>query len=192
MKEISFPSPQKDWIKFYLNNESIALNILYVRHNTEEIKYACVSKYNTNHLNRLILADGKKWLFFAVNCLSSLLRGITSNHQEEFYCLNCLHSYRTEYRLSKHYSVCKNHDCCYVDMPNEDNKIFKYNHGKKSVNVAFVFYADEEPLLERIDTYHNNPEKLSTTKINIYLLVIHCLNNVHLIYQKISLIVIEL
>ena len=84
MKEISFPSPQKDWIKFYLNNESIALNILYVRHNTEEIKYACLSKYNTNHLNQLFLADGKKWLYFAVNCLSSLLRGITSNHQEEF------------------------------------------------------------------------------------------------------------
>ena len=26
--------------------------------------------------------------------------------------------------------VCKNHDYCDVEMPNEGNKIFKYNHGE--------------------------------------------------------------
>ena len=34
-KKISFPSHQKDWKKFELNNKSIALNILYVPHNNE-------------------------------------------------------------------------------------------------------------------------------------------------------------
>ena len=29
-KEISFPPHKKDWKKFELNNESIALNVLYV------------------------------------------------------------------------------------------------------------------------------------------------------------------
>ena len=43
-KEISFPSHQKDWKKFELNNKSIALNILYIPHNTEEEKHAHVSK----------------------------------------------------------------------------------------------------------------------------------------------------
>ena len=28
--------------------------------------------------------------------LFALLRGITSKHNADFYCLNCLHSYRTE------------------------------------------------------------------------------------------------
>ena len=32
--DIDFPSPSKDWTKFELNNESIALNILYVTHKT--------------------------------------------------------------------------------------------------------------------------------------------------------------
>ena len=32
--DIDFPSTGKDWKKFELNNESIALNILYVPHNT--------------------------------------------------------------------------------------------------------------------------------------------------------------
>ena len=49
-----------------------------------------------------------------------------------------------------------------------------------------------ESLLEKIDTYHNNPEKSSTTKkISIKPLVIYCLHIVHLMLQKISLVIIE-
>ena len=44
------------------------------------------------------------------------------------YCLNCLHSYRTENKLKKHENVCKNCDYCYVKMPEEYNKILKDNH----------------------------------------------------------------
>ena len=36
-KEIDFPSHIKDWKKFESNNKSIALNISYVPHNTEEM-----------------------------------------------------------------------------------------------------------------------------------------------------------
>ena len=44
-KEIDFPSNSKDWKKFELNNE-IALNILYVPHNTKKIHIAYKSKHN--------------------------------------------------------------------------------------------------------------------------------------------------
>ena len=27
-----------------------------------------------------------------------------------------------------HKKVCENHDYCYVEMPEKDNKILKYNH----------------------------------------------------------------
>ena len=37
-KDIDFPSHSKDWKKFESNNKSIALNILYVPHNTEKNK----------------------------------------------------------------------------------------------------------------------------------------------------------
>ena len=66
-------------------------------------------------------------------------------------------------------------------MPNEDNKIVKYNHGEKSMKAPFIIYADLESLLGKISTCHNNPRSSSTTKINIHLLVIHCLQMVHLI-----------
>ena len=47
--------------------------------------------------------------------LSALLRGVTSTNNGDFYCLNCLHSYRTKDRLKKHENVCKDHDYCYVN-----------------------------------------------------------------------------
>ena len=40
----------------------------------------------------------------------ALVRGITSNHDGDFYCLSCLHSFKTECRLRKDENVCKNYD----------------------------------------------------------------------------------
>ena len=38
-KKISLPSHKKDWKKFELNNKSITLIILYVPHNTKEMRH---------------------------------------------------------------------------------------------------------------------------------------------------------
>ena len=168
-KEIDFPSRSKDWKKIESNNESIALNILYVPHNTEKIRHAYKSKYNLNRKNQvtlLMITDGEKWHYLAVKSLSALFRGTTSNHKEEFYCLNCFQSCTTENKLKKHKKVCEGHDSCYVEMPEKDNKILKYNDVEKSMKVPFIIYADLQSLLEKINTCHNNPEKSSTTKIN--------------------------
>ena len=64
-------------------------------------------------------------------------------------------------------------------MPKEDDKILKYNHGEKPMKFPFYYYAGLESLLEKMSTCHNNPKKLSTTKINKhtqsgYSLFIHC------------------
>ena len=49
-------------------------------------------------------------------------------------------------------------------MPNEDNKIQKYNHGEKSMKAPFTIYADLECLLEKMHSCQNNTEKSSTEK----------------------------
>ena len=36
----------------------------------------------------LMISDGQKWHYLVVKNLSGLLRGITSTHKEDFYCLN--------------------------------------------------------------------------------------------------------
>ena len=43
-------------------------------------------------------------------------------------------------------------------MPNEDNKMLKYNHGEKSMKVPFIIYADLECLPEKLSPYHDNPD----------------------------------
>ena len=180
--EIYFSSPGKDWKKLELNNESIALNILYVPHKTGKIHLAYKSKHNLTPEKQVILlmiTAGEKWHYTAVTRLSGLLRGVTGNNNSDFYCLNCFHVCRTENKLEKHKKVCENHDYCHVEMPNEDNKIIKYNQGEKSIRSPFIIYVDLECLLEKLSTYYNNLEELSTTEINKhtpsgYSLFTHC------------------
>ena len=180
-KDIDFPSTSKDWKKFELNNE-IALNILYVTHNTKKIEIAYKSRHNLTREKQVILlmiSNGENWHYLVVKSLSGLLTGITSNHKEDFYSLNCFCSYRTKYKLESHKKICENRDYCNVEMPNEANKIIKYNQGEKSIKSPFIIYADLECLLEKISTCYNNPEKSSTTEINKhtasgYSLFTHC------------------
>ena len=96
-----------------------------------------------------MITDGKKWHYFAVKSLSVLLRGITSNHNGDFYCLNYFHSCRTEKKLKKHERVCNDHAYCYVEMLDEGNKIWKYNYGEKPLKAPFMIYADLECLVEK-------------------------------------------
>ena len=103
-KDIDFPSTSKDWKKLEQNNE-IAINILYVPHNTRKIQVAYKSKQNLTCDKQVILlmiTDGEKWHYLTVKNLPGLLRGITSTHKEDFYCLNCFHSYRTKNKLESH------------------------------------------------------------------------------------------
>ena len=66
------------------------------------MRFVYKSKYNHKRNNQVILLiinDGEKWHYLTVRSLSALLRRITSNHNGDFYCLNCLHSYRTKNKL---------------------------------------------------------------------------------------------
>ena len=181
-KEIDFPAHSKDWNKFASNNKSIALNIFYVSHNTGKIRHAYKSKYNLNRENQVIIlkiTDGEKGHSLAAKILSALFRGIAGNNNRYFYCLNFFKTYTTENKLKKHKNICQNHDYCYVEMPEEGNKILQYNQEEKSMKVPFIIYADLESLLEKINACYNNPEKSSTTKINKhkpsgYSLFTHC------------------
>ena len=86
-KDIDFPPTNKDWKKFELNNE-VALNILYINHNTRKIKVTYKSKNNLTCDKQVILlmiTDGEKWHYLTVKNLRGLLRRTTSTHKEDFY-----------------------------------------------------------------------------------------------------------
>ena len=57
------------------------------------------SKHDSNRKKQVILLmipSGEGLFYFAVTKLSALLRGISPKHHNNFYCLNCLHSFGTE------------------------------------------------------------------------------------------------
>ena len=71
MERYNFPSTSKDWRKFKLNNK-IAINILYVPHNTGKINVAYKSKPNLTCDKQVILlmiTDGEKWHYLTVKNL---------------------------------------------------------------------------------------------------------------------------
>ena len=109
-----------------------------------------------------MITDSEEQHYLAVKSFSGLCRGITSNHDGDFYYIGYLHSF-----LKKHERSCGNHDYCRVDIPEKDKNILKYYPGEKSLKAPFALYADFECLLKRsnlVKTILKNPilrEKLS-------------------------------
>ena len=112
MGGIDFPAGIKEWKRLEKNNETIAFNILQVPHDEIKITHAYKSEYIHTRKNQVVLlmvTDGEKWHYTALKSeptedgfnqptkrFSKLFRGITSNNHGDFYCLNCLHSFRTD------------------------------------------------------------------------------------------------
>ena len=119
------------------------LNILFVPNNTKEIRQGYISEHNDerdNQVDLLVITDGTSNLhYLAIKNISALLRGITSNHDGDFYCLNCLHSYRTKSKLKKHKKICKNHDFCNLKMPDAENNTLESKPGEK-ITEAPIYY----------------------------------------------------
>ena len=62
MEGVEFPAGPKDCKKVEGNNKKIALNILFIRHNTEIMRVAYRSEYNNKSKKQVILLmiiDGK-------------------------------------------------------------------------------------------------------------------------------------
>ena len=186
-KGIDFPAGPKDWIKFERNNKTIALNVLYIPHNTKTISVAYRSEYNNKRKKQVILlmiTDGKKWHYLAVTNLSALLQGNSSNHEGDFYCLNCFNSYTTKNKLKEHEEICNNHDSCHIEMPKWVEKILKYNPGEKSLKAAFATYLDLESLVKNEQSCQI-PKKFTQRKnLDMSLPVGQCLQDVHFKKRK--------
>ena len=57
-----------------------------------------------------MIIDREKQHSLAIKNLSSLLRGITLEHNGGVYCINYPHSFRTKNKFKAHNNICKNND----------------------------------------------------------------------------------
>ena len=122
-----------------------------MKHNTKKISVVYRSKHNNKRKKQVILLminDGEKYHYIAVTNLSALLQKMSSNHKEDFCCLNCFNSYTTKNKLNEHEEICNNHDSYNKEMPEWVNKTIKHDPGEKSLKAPFVFFLDLECLLK--------------------------------------------
>ena len=118
---------------------------IYIPHNTKTIRVAYRSQHNKKSKTQVILlmiTDGEKWHYLAVINLSALLQGNSSNHEGDFYCLNCFNSYTSKNKLKEHEKIYNNHDSCHIEIPKWVEKILKYNPREKLLKVPFAIYLD--------------------------------------------------
>ena len=115
----------------------------------------------------LMIPNGEgRWHYLAGKRLSALLRGITSKNNGDFYCLYCLHSFRTKNKPELHKKVCENKDFYNVTMRSEDTKILQFNQYQTFDEASFIIYVDVECVIDKTDGCKNNPENSATTKVS--------------------------
>ena len=77
-------------------------------------------------------------------------------NNDDFFCLNCPHSFRTKSKLESHKQVCENKYFRNIVMPSEETEILEFNQYHKCDKAPFLIYADLECIIEKIDEYKNN------------------------------------
>lgn len=81
----------------------------------KKVRQGHISKYNSVRskcVDLLVVRGDKKRHYTAIKSLSTLLCGVTSSNNGDFYCRSCVGSSRTENALDLHYETCKDHDFC--------------------------------------------------------------------------------
>ena len=121
-KKATINPRNKKYDKYFQCAITTALNHQYIKKDSQRISK--VMPFRKNQVILLMITDGKKWHYLSVKELSAFLRGITSKHDRDFYCLNYSYSFRKEDALEKHENICKDHDFCFVKMPDKDNHIY--------------------------------------------------------------------
>ena len=83
----------------------------------------------------------------------------------EFYCVNCLRSFRAENRLKSHERVCKNKDFFEIAVPLEKGNTLKFNKYMKPDKMPYIIFAYTESFINKIDRCAKNQESSSTTNL---------------------------
>ena len=119
--EIKYPSKLEDWKMFEKNNLETALNVLYAK--DTEILPAYISNHNSTR-------EKKRILLVVSNEENEKEGWKTSSRDGNFYCLTCLHSFRTENKLNSHEKACKDKDFCSIEISSGKNEILKQSRKK--------------------------------------------------------------
>ena len=117
---------------------------------------ACRSGRNVKcekQINLLIIVDGEKRHYTAINSISRLLSKLNGKtKQAHHYCMNCLNGFHTESARDKHY----------------EHKWLKFHNEQYQLKALFMLYADFESILRPVDERYR--DKMNTMKAGHHIL----------------------
>ena len=90
------------------------------------------------------------------------MKRITSKNDGNFYCLNCLNSFRAENKFKSHEKVCKYKDFGGNILPSQRHIML------------YIIYADLKSRIKKIDGSAKNLENPSATKVKLFYADITC------------------
>ena len=98
---------------------------MFVENDIEELKQTYIWKHNFSFENKVFFLHDYINTKMIVKSSSAILQKIISKNNGDYYCINCLCSFRTKNKLKTHKSFCKNHNYCYVEMAEKGKDISK-------------------------------------------------------------------
>ena len=154
--DTDFSSHQRYWENFEQENNSIAINVLFVSHNSEEIKLVYKSSYNKRK-NQVILLmindESNDYYYFAMKNLLELnslgwlrdekeeiINNNNNNNNNNFDALNYQAIETHSQRISKLKPYINNYNCEGIDFPAgpKEWKKFERSNKKNALNILFV------------------------------------------------------
>ena len=120
---------------------------------------------------RLMIPKGEGWHYITVKKLSALLGGISSKHDDDFYCSKCFRLFWTKNKLESHKKVCeKKYFFNVVMLSCNYTKILEFNQYRKSDKAPFTLH--KVPSLKISKTKNDLTMKFSSYKHVLFVSII--------------------
>ena len=102
LQDVKFPTPLKD-IKKIEQQNNLSINVFgYDRVDKISPLYITRNIKERRHVNLLLISEGEKRHYCLIRNFSRLLSYRTKHRATQFFCFNCLHSFRRQELLDKH------------------------------------------------------------------------------------------
>lgn len=162
--DLELPMQIEDVLKFEKLNPTISINIFGVE-NAEIIgPYHQTEQKKENHINLLMLENGKDTHYCWIKNISKLIVSQTNKVKHSiFVCDGCLSIFTKKDNLDKH----QLQDCNHIKLklPEVGKNIHKFVNIERQLKVPVCVYADFESLLMQNSFAQPDPSSSSTTNV---------------------------
>ncbi|XP_036150345.1 uncharacterized protein LOC105835717, partial [Monomorium pharaonis] len=155
--DIEFPMTLKNIGKFERLND-ISINV-YGIEEKKILPLRLTEEKKNKHINLLYVQDNEGNIahFAWIKNLSRLVGSQVNKHESKKYiCDRCLHYFSSEEKLNAHDVNCKTLNNCIIRLPDEDDKLLRFQNYRNKEQLPFVVYADLECVLQKTEPDTNN------------------------------------